>query len=190
MSDISARMEPLTPMGTKTPKVDVYGPVTLSEVVDCALASFSARLGQQDAARNALMRFCGNTLPGPGQAVLGTVSVFWTGPEQWMVMAPHDTHEDLAEQLKVLATEAASTTEQNDAWCRFDLEGPNLADIFERLCPINIRASSGGEATRTNIDHLGCFVIVGAPDAITVLGPRSSAGSLHHALVTAIRSAI
>ena len=45
-----------------------------------------------------------------------------------------------------------------------------------------------GDATRTVIEHLGTYVIQGT-QGMTVLGPRSAAGSLHHALVTAARSA-
>lgn len=191
MSDALNDMQPITPLGGTAPRTDSHGPVTLAEVTDTALASFASRLGQEKAAHRALGAFVGNdALPGPGRAsVTAPFRVIWIGPEQWMVMAPHDSHEDLAAQLSAAAAGAASITEQNDAWCRFDLKGAGLADVFELLCPINLRACTGGEATRTSIDHLGCLVLVHLPEHITVLGPRSSAGSLHHALLTAMRAA-
>ena len=105
-------------------------------------------------------------------------------------MATHESHETLAAQLAAKAKGTASVTEQNDAWCCFDLSGPRLASVFELLCPVNLRACAGGEATRTGIDHLGCFLLVLSPDHVRVLGPRSSAGSLHHALLTAMRAAL
>lgn len=189
MSDAPVEMTPMTPLGGQSAHVDVHGPVTLSEVPNIALASFAARLGQEKPAAAALGAYLGAKLPGPGSAQLAELSAVWAGPDQWMVMAPHDSHEDLAAQLIAAAKGSASVTEQNDAWCRFDLTGTGLAAVFERLCPVNLHSCTGGEATRTSIEHLGCFLIVTSPEHVTVLGPRSSAGSLHHALLTAMRSA-
>lgn len=187
LSETVSGMTPITPLGGRAPRVDTHAGVTLSENTATALASFAARLGSETKALAALETAIATTPPGPGQATFGTLGAFWMGPDQWMVSAPHDTHENLAAQL---ANPAASVTEQNDAWCRFDLSGPGLIAVFELLCPINLRAWSGGEATRTSIDHLGCFVLCERPEQITVFGPRSSAGSLHHALLTAMHAAL
>lgn len=189
MSDPLPAMKPLYPLGSSTPRSETIGPVTLTENPDTALASFTARLGSENTARGALRSYIGADTPDPGSASLGEIGAFWTGSDQWMVMAPHASHEDLAAQLVSAAKDSASVTEQTDAWCRFDLSGSGLAEVFERLCPVNIRACQPGDATRTSIDHLGCFLVYQAADLITVLGPRSSAGSLHHALRTAMRSA-
>ncbi len=190
MSDALPAMTSLPPLGGDAPRVDSHGRVTLAENAGTAIASFTCRLGQEDPARAALRGFVAHDLPAPGQMSEGDpFSLVWTGPDQWFVLAPHDSREDLAAQLKAAAGDSASVTEQNDAWCRFDLSGEGLAGVFELLCPINIRAAKGGEATRTTIDHLGCFVLVSTRARISVLGPRSSAGSLHHALMAAIRSA-
>lgn len=183
-------MRPITPLGGTDPRVETVGPVALTEVTDTALASFAARLGQQNAARRVLAAYAGAEPPAPGQARFGALDAFWMGPDQWMVAAPLDGHADLAETLKSKAGTAASITDQTDGWCRFDVTGDRLVSVFELLCPINIRDSASGAATRTTIHHLGCFVIVRAADHITVLGPRSSAGSLHHALLTAMRAAL
>ena len=113
------------------------------------------------------------------------------GPDQWMVGAPFDTHEDLAAQLKSRFGDTASVVEQTDAWVCFDLRGDGIDDVMEFLCAINIRAMQTGDATRTVIHHLGCFVIRRDPaNWVRILGPRASAGSLHHAIFTAITSAL
>lgn len=183
-------MEPITPLGARAPRVDEHGSITLTEVTDTAIASFASRLGSEDKATKALAKFTGLELPDPGRMIEGKgFCVFWTSPDQWMVTASHDSHEDLAAQMKAAAGDTASVTEQNDAWCRYDLTGSGLDAVFERLCPINMRGREAGDATRTSIDHLGCFVLMAGPEAISVFGPRSSAGSLHHALLTAMRSA-
>lgn len=191
MSEFSRDMQPITPLGALTPRADDHGPVSLREVTDTAIASFASRLGCETQAEKALSEAISITpLPAPGRGISNeTFAALWTGPNQWMILAPHDSHEDLAGQLKAVVKGNASITEQNDAWCRFDLEGPGLAEVFERLCPVNLRACTGGEATRTSIDHLGCLLFVIAAEHVVVLGPRSSAGSLHHALLTAMLSA-
>lgn len=61
-----------------------------------------------------------------------------------------------------------------------------MRDLCERLCAVPIRRMQSGDAQRTLIHQISCFVIKRVdPDHIRVLGPRASAGSLHHALITA-----
>ncbi|MEX0367908.1 MAG: sarcosine oxidase subunit gamma [Ruegeria sp.] len=179
----------ITPLGAAEPRVDTHGPVTLSEITDTALASVAARLGQEEQARAWLGTTLGVAAPDPARVGGKDLTAFWMGPDQWMVEAPYQTHEMLASDLARQAGGVASVTEQSDAWCRFDLAGDGLADVFERLCPADIRSFKGGEAVRTSIDHLGCFLICRTPEHFSVYGPRSSAGSLHHALLVAMRSA-
>ena len=181
----------ITPLGGQDAREDRVGPVTLSEVPGWALASVAARLGQETACAAALKKALGLAAPDVGGVAVGAaLTAFWTGPDQWMVEAPHDSHEDLAAQLKSTLGECASVTEQTDGWCRFDVSGDGVGQGFERLCNVNLGALEDGSVTRTSIEHLGCFLVCRkAGHHLSVIGPRSSAGSLHHALLTAMRSA-
>ncbi|MEY4696840.1 MAG: hypothetical protein RIT14_1268 [Pseudomonadota bacterium] len=182
-------LRPLTPLGHDAPQTATIGPVTLTEVVDTALASLATRMGRgADVATAA--QGAGLPLPGPGQAAFGTPwSAFWLGPDQWMVEAPFASHEDITAHLRPIFGTAASLTEQTDAWARFDVTGADLPALFERLCAFDLRAAAPGAATRMVIEHLGCYVVLRAQGHVTVLGPRSSAASLWHALETAAHSA-
>lgn len=182
-------LKPITPLGRTAPVIETIGPITVTEITDVALASVAARLGRADETAAILGAVLGEAPPAPARLSGTSLTAFWMGPDQWMVEAPLSTYEDLAGQLLAQSQGAMSVTEQTDAWCRFDLTGEGLAEVFERLCPVNLRACHGGEAQRTTIDHLGCFLICRAPDHVSVIGPRSSAGSLHNTLITAIRSA-
>lgn len=179
----------LTPLGATDPQIDAVGLRTLTEVLDGALASVAARLGQEAATAAVVADVIGTDAPGPGRAAGGDVAAFWIGPDQWMVEAPFATHEDLAAQISARAGGVASVTEQTDGWCRFDLTGANLADVFALLCPLDFPSFTGGEATRTSVDHLGCFMVCRSVDHASVIGPRSAAGSLHHALLAAMKAA-
>ena len=178
------RLKPLTPLGHATPQTDTVGPVTISENTSIALATLATRKGREaDVAKatNAL----NIALPGPGRA---SETALWLSPDQWLIEAPFATHEDIVAYLKPAFKDAASVTEQSDAWVRFDLTGPNLHAVFELLCNLDTRAMQPGHATRTVIEHLGCYVTCRS-HGFTILGPRSSAKSLHHALITAAKSA-
>ncbi len=178
------RLKPLSPLGHTTPQTTTIGPVTITEVTSFALTSLATRRGREaDVAKAA--KAANIALPPPGQA---SIDALWLGPDQWLIQAPFTTHEDITAHFKPIFGDAASITEQTDAWVRFDLSGPDLHAMFERLCNLDTRAMRPGDATRSVIEHLGCYVIC-HEGLFTLLGPRSSAKSLHHALITAAKSA-
>ena len=180
-------LKTITPLGADTPASTTIGPVTITEVVSTALASLAARSGHDIRAAAAT---AGIPLPGPGRAEqAATYGAIWLGPDQWMVESPFASHEDIVAILKPLFGESASITEQTDAWVRFDVTGDSLPALFERLCNFDIARHGAGAATRTMLEHLGCYVILRNTNHISVLGPRSSAASLYHALTTAAKSA-
>lgn len=185
-------LSPITALGGTAPRIDTVAKLTLSENPDIALASVTARADHTTACRAHLNALLGSDAPAPGKACLHDPELaFWTGPDQWMIAAPFETHEDLAARLKAQFGVAASITEQTDAWACFDLRGDGIDPVMELLCAINIRAMQTGDAARTVIHHLGCFVIRMAPAGdLRILGPRASAGSLHHAILTAMTSAL
>ncbi|MEH6648122.1 sarcosine oxidase subunit gamma [Sulfitobacter sp.] len=186
------RLSPITALGGGAPRIDTVANLTLSENPDLALASVAARTDHTSACQAHLKALLGSDAPAPGKACLHDPELaFWTGPNQWMVAAPFNSHEDLVARLKAQFGELASITEQTDAWACFDLRGDGIAPVMELLCAINIRTMQTGDAARTVIHHLGCFVIRMTPEhELRILGPRASAGSLHHAILTAMTSAL
>lgn len=185
-------LEPITALGGHSARVDTVAGVTLTENSGLALASVTARRGHEDTCRAHLGDVLEHSAPAVGKCVLhDPEAAFWMGPDQWMVGAPFDTHEDLAEQLKSRMGDSASVTEQTDGWACFDLRGDGIEAVMELCCNIDIRAMQTGDAVRTSIHHLGCFVLRRDPaDWLRILGPRASAGSLHHALLTAMKAAL
>lgn len=181
-------LKPLTALGSPSAQSDTIGAVTITENPNSALASLASRLGRE-AEVASLAASAGIPLPGPGRAeAAATYAALWLGPEQWMIEAPFATHEDITAILKPIFGEAASITEQTDAWVRFDITASDLPGYFERLSNFDLARAGAGAATRTVIDHLGCYIIRRSQTLVSLLGPRSSAHSLHHALVTAARA--
>jgi sarcosine oxidase, subunit gamma len=184
-----ANLQPLTALGRREPTTVTHGLLTIFELADVALASMATRKGRAaDLAKAA--KQAGVPLPGPAIHQLGTpYSAFWVAPEMWFVEAALATHELIADLLKSALGDAASITEQTDAWVAFDLAAPDLAPLLERLCNVDYAARPAGYATRTVIEHLGVYLIKQGPGAARLYGPRSSAESLLHAIETAALSA-
>ena len=84
-----------TALGGTEPRTEQHGPITLSEEPGYALASVAARKGGERATVLAIRRIIGPAAPKPNHAAGDTVTAFWTGPEQWMLEAPYDSHETL-----------------------------------------------------------------------------------------------
>ena len=179
----------LTPLGAEKPRVTMVGDTCIAEHVGFALASVTARAGGAAATKKALAKIINQPAPEAGQFVGGDIAAFWTGPEQWFLQAPFASHEDIENFCGASFAGHASVVEITDGWCRFVLSGPHILRILSLLCAIDIRQFAPGAAMRTSIEHLGCFVLRVAEDEIQILGPRSSAGSLHHALCAAAKSA-
>ncbi|UWQ06616.1 sarcosine oxidase subunit gamma [Aliiroseovarius crassostreae] len=184
------KLKPITPLGAEVPRVDVIGDIQITENVDHALASVASRNGQEDALCAALLKHHDLALPDAGQSSYANdFSAFWMGPEQWMVGAPHDSHEMLAAELKQTVGQAASVVEQTDGWCRFDLRGKSVCDMLERLCALPVRTMKAGAVTRSVVEHSGAFVwCIDPGERFTLIAPRSSAASLHHGLLAAATS--
>jgi sarcosine oxidase subunit gamma len=175
----------MTALGAREAAVVTVGPLTITERTDVALASVAARRGRMaDLAKAA--KAAGVPLPEPARHQGGApCSAFWVAPEMWFVEAPFASHELIADHLVAAFGPAASVTEQTDAWVAFDLAAPDLAPLLERLCNVDFPTAPPGHATRTVIEHLGCYLIKHGPGDARLYGPRSSAGSLVHALEVA-----
>lgn len=183
-----ASLQPLTALGKREAMTVTHGPLTISERTDVALASVAARKGRANDLSAAAQK-AGVPLPGPATYQPGTpYSAFWVAPEMWFVEAPYASHELIADLLKSALGDAASITEQTDAWVAFDLAAPDLTPVLERLCNVDFATVPQGHATRTVMEHLGVYLVKHGPGAARVYGPRSSAESLLHTLETTAHS--
>ena len=187
MGDIG--LKPLSALGHDTALVETAGPWVLTERMDVALASLALRRGREAEVRDKAQA-AGVPLPGPGQSEAGVFGSFWMTPEMWMVEAPYASHEDIRAHLLAVFGAAASITEQTDAWVRFDIAGAGLGRVLERLTNVDFAQAADGAASRTVIDHLGCYLVKRSGTEITIYGPRSSAAVLHHAWAVAAASVL
>lgn len=180
-----------TALGGTTPQTDTIAGLTITECPDWAIASVAARKDCEKTLTTTFKKAMGITLPKPAKSTRKSdVTVFWTGPNQYFVEAPIASNETLADTLANALKQTASVTEQTDGWVRFDVQGKGCSDVFERLCILDTRAMAKGAVSRTSLEHSGCFIMCRTHAYFSVYGPRSTAASIHHALVTAAKSAL
>lgn len=182
-----APLTPITALGGRAPRIDRIGAVTITERPEVALASLALRRGTEAESLG-----LGIALPGPGHHASGEggLGALWIGPGSWLVEAPLESGRDLSVELAQKTAGRASVTDQTDAWACFDIEAADAGALFERICMLDTRRMEAGAGSRSVIEHVSCFIICReANRRFTVIGPRSSAASLHHAL-TATASAV
>ena len=178
----------VSPLGFTTPHKDTVGAYTISEVADRAMASVTARKESAAAVKNILAKILNQPAPEAGGFCAGEIEAFWIGQSQWMLAAAFDEYEDIVASFAGTFKGKASLTEQTDGWCRFAINGPNLERLCSLLCAIDMRGFIAGKSARTTIEHIGCFILRYTDDQIHIIGPRSSAASLHHAISAAAKS--
>ncbi|NSY39337.1 sarcosine oxidase subunit gamma [Leisingera sp. ANG59] len=182
------RLFPRTAFGAESAHSVSIAGVTLTERPDVALASVAARTGEAEIA-GTMAELCGGPC-GVGQYKEGApFSTFWSGPDQWFVLADHAAHETLAAELQARLGDRASVTEQNDGWVVFDLTGNALTPMLERLCNIDLARFEAGQAQRCVIEHISSFVLCRDPGlSYRLMCGRSFARSFAHAVETIMAS--
>lgn len=181
MTDLIA----ISALGSARPLTTTLDALTIAENATLGLASFAQRRGTR-----ALVSM-GIELPGPGRWQAGDgFAAFWAGPDQWMIEAPGRAAENFASALKRAAPEA-SVTEQTDGFVTFEINshagGAPIVALLEKLVNLDAGAFGPGSATRTGFEHMSIFIIRRAEDRLAILGMRSAAGSIWHALETTAR---
>lgn len=176
-------LTPITALGARQPQAMKCGALTITENAQMGLASLALRRGAPQPVPMGLQ------LPGPGGWCAGNgVSALWTGPGQWMIEAEGRAEENFARELKSRAPDC-SVTEQTDGFVVFEIasaaDGAPIRALMAKLVNIDVAGFGPGCATRTGLEHMTVFVIRRAEDRLAIIGMRTLAGSLWHAMVTA-----
>ncbi|WP_298850056.1 hypothetical protein [uncultured Ruegeria sp.] len=174
-----------TAIGGTEPKQDVVGTLTFQEREDVALASVSARPGQEEALKTKLHSVCGIAAPDAGQWKKGeTSSLHWLGPDQYLCEEAYTGPLELARRMATELDGIASVTDQSDVFTRIDMTGPGAIDLLQRLTVLDVEQMQAGAFNRSAIHHVGCLLRCNEAGAdFSVYAPRSYAISVHHALI-------
>lgn len=181
MTDLNA----FAALGAAQPRLGSFAALDIRENPNLALASLALGRGATKPVPFGL------ELPEPGHWVAGQgVAAFWVGPDHWMIEAEGRAEEDFAADLERRAADC-TITEQTDGWIVFEIVSgagiKPLEALLSKLVNIDTAGFGPGRATRTGLDDMSCFVIRRNEYHIALLGARSFAASLWHAVETAAR---
>ncbi len=113
---------------------------------------------------------------------------FWIGPGQWMIEGQGRAESDFAAEVLAQAP-GASVTEQTDGFAAIEITssagGAPIAALIEKLANVDPRQLTPGTAMRTGLEHMTVFLIRRDEEKLAVIGMRSYADALWHALEVA-----
>jgi sarcosine oxidase subunit gamma len=183
-------LNPITPLGSDDPITVTIGEVKIVQNSLVALASLAVRRGcDAELIRKAKMARL--PLAPVALAVAGPVfGTVWLSDGLWLVEAPIAEYEDISQHLRLIFDSSASITEQTGAWVRFDVTSKRALAVFEKLTNLDLATCRIGFASRTTMEHVGCYLIKRSDNLYTVYGPSSSAQFLQHALIVTAQSII
>ncbi|MEZ5478039.1 MAG: sarcosine oxidase subunit gamma family protein [Thiolinea sp.] len=167
------------------------GAVRMAEVTDRVLMSLACPSGgaaELDAVAQALWQCA---LPPVGTSVLNDEGVRLLGlqPDQWWVLAAATEGASPLGPWREQLGAVAHMTDQSDAWVMLRVSGAQSRKALERICMLDLHPANfgPGKASRTLMEHLGVVLCCEAEGQYLLLGARSSADSLLHALQVSAR---
>jgi sarcosine oxidase, subunit gamma len=108
---------------------------------------------------------------------LGDLRVVWTGPDEWLVVAPQGQNAALAARLRTaLAGQHCAVTDVSSGFFQVDLVGPRVRDTLAQGCPMDLhpRAFPAHHAVGTHFYKVGLTLwLTGENDRFQMLVRRS-----------------
>lgn len=108
---------------------------------------------------------------------MADLHIVWTGPDEWLVLAPQGQEAALAARLRTaLAGQHGAVTDVSSGFFQVDLVGPWVRDILAQGCPMDLhpRAFSPHRAVGTHFYKVGLTLwLTAEPDRFQMLVRRS-----------------
>jgi len=128
------------------------------------LAHINIRLRADGPAGAAVARALGGSLPvTPCTAVaVGDLQVLWLGPDEWLVVGPPGTADQLVEDVHTGLDGQGGVCDVSAQRTTLSLTGPRAADLIAHGCAIDLhpRAAPVGTCVQTNLAQAGVILVV------------------------------
>ncbi|MEV5551559.1 sarcosine oxidase subunit gamma family protein [Streptomyces sp. NPDC052309] len=144
---------------------DTGGALHLAEVP--FLAQIGVRLDPKGAAADAVGLVLGLQLPVEPDTVVraGNLTALWLGPDEWLVLGPPGSRQDLESRIREAAGDAfVSVTDVSAQRTTLLVGGPRARDLLAHGCALDLhpRAFSAGRCAQTTLAR--AQVVLVAPE--------------------------
>ncbi len=165
---------------------------TIAEVTGWAVVAVSAKSGSEAALEQALARAYRTTWPEPGTSSLsadGDAMLVGLRRDQILILR-EDTELRCEQAIADFVGRSGYCTDQSDGWVQLLLAGTLAVAALERIAMIDLHIDRFpvGTIAQTVMDHVDVIVVRREPARFLLLGARSSARSLLHAVETSVRN--
>lgn len=131
--------------------------ITLAEIPFVGKVNLRGNAGN-NAFTSAVTTVLGGQLPQEANTVssYGDYTIFWLGPDEWLVHTPEDGEKNLIGDLHVaLDDQHAAVTDVSDYYVVIRVRGAKAADVLSRACPLDLhpRAFKAGGCAQTVFAH-------------------------------------
>lgn len=136
-------------------RADTQVGVILEEVRGFSLVQVMARRGRAVETIKAAKDLFGVEPPTTPGAVSGrNAALIWSGPDQFLVLSPHQPGDHFARLREVFAG-VASLSDQSDGRCLIRISGPGARQALAKFLSLDIHESAfpAGAAATTSVDH-------------------------------------
>ena len=184
------KLKALTPLNNDQLAFDRFEGITLREENDLSLAMLMKHSGTDKDFHALAKNILKVDFPKVSKSVTqGERVIRWIRSDTWLIEAPYIGHGKLESEIKDLFGNAVAVVEQSDAFCLFDIEGLKCTEVLARLCNVDTGKMKKGDISATQLEHLNCFIVCKKEgQQYRIMGPRSAAISIQHAIISAIKS--
>lgn len=166
--------------------------VTLNEVTGKALVSIAGPLKNDAKISKALLKIFGLKLPNVGSSATssdGKTTLLGLQSDQVFMLFNY-VGDNAVTLVATKLGNAGYYTDQSDSWAMIEISGVGALSALERICMIDLHKKTFpvGSVARTTMEHLGTIIFKQGEDKYMVMGARSSANSLLHALEVSIHN--
>ncbi len=135
--------------------------VAMTELRDFELLQIMARRGKWSALAKAAKQQFGAAVPAKPKAVVaGDTTLIWSGPDQFLALAPRQAGSLLLDALAKSFAGIASISDQSDGRALVRIAGPDARDVLAKFCSLDLHAQEFpvGTAAAASIDHTAVTV--------------------------------
>ena len=182
----------ISPLGGSIPFSFNFEGFNILEVINCSFVVLCSRKDCETKLNKLFKKKFNIGLPSIAKSSFSDNLILrWIRQNTWLIEEPYCEIDKLEKKIKNNVGNLGSIVNQSDEWCLFDLTGFNCIKVLERLCNVDVERMAKGDISATRLEHLSCFVICKTEQVkYRIMGPRSAAGSLYHAIYTTAISAI